>query len=273
MNGFLLQVPENRLVHLSLPKTDTDIIREPIKSCPKPHHQRRPVRRSARIVLSIENVLPRDELSLSNLGNLLHLKATQVRLAAEVMTRAFHDDPLYVYIIPDSDERKRLLPHMFRFRIRYGILYGEVHATSKNLEGVAVWVPSEKVDITRWRGLQAGGFSLYREVGRRVFLKLNEIQNYSLSIHRHHASFRHWHLSPIAVDPCYQGKGHARSLMNAMLTRLDREGLPCFLETQSERNVSIYERYGFEVVEKGIIPCSDVHHWAMLRIDESQQGA
>jgi ribosomal protein S18 acetylase RimI-like enzyme len=210
---------------------------------------------------------------LSDSGNLLRLKATQARLGAEVVARAFHDDPLYVYIIPDSDERKGLLPHIFRFRIRYGLLYGEVHATSMNLEGVAVWVPSERVDITWWRGLQAGGFSLYREVGRRVVLKLNEIQNYSLSIHRRRAGFRHWHLSPIAVDPCHQGKGHARSLMNAMLTRLDQERLPCFLETQSERNVSIYERYGFEVVERGTIPGSNIHHWAMLRIHKRQHSA
>jgi ribosomal protein S18 acetylase RimI-like enzyme len=214
----------------------------------------------------------RYESILTSFGSLLRLRATQASQAAQMLARAFHGDPLYAFIIPDSDERERLLPHIFGFRIRYGILYGEVHATSMNLEGVAVWVPSEKVDITWWRGLQAGGFSLYREVGKRVVSKLNEIQDYSLSIHRRHTSFRHWHLSPIAVDPCYQGKGYARSLMSAMLTRLDQEGLPCFLETQSERNVSIYKRYGFAVVERGLIPGSSIPHWAMLRLVDSRHS-
>lgn len=219
----------------------------------------------------MENIDLRHESILGGSESILHLKATDAVRAAQVLARAFQDDPIYLYIIPDSDERKRLLPRIFLFRIRYGIQYGEVHVTSVNLEGVAVWIPSEDVDITLWRGLQVGGFSLYREVGGRVFSKLNEVQKYSLSIHRHHASFRHWHLSPIGVDPCYQGKGHARSLMSAMLTRLDQEGLPCFLETQSERNVSIYKRYGFEVVERGLVPSTDIPHWAMLRINRSQQ--
>jgi predicted GNAT family N-acyltransferase len=54
-----------------------------------------------------------------------------------------------------------------------------------------------------------------------------------------------------------------------MFARLDKEKLPCFLETQSEKNVKIYKRYGFRVVEKGAIPDTEIPHWAMLR--ESEQ--
>jgi ribosomal protein S18 acetylase RimI-like enzyme len=69
----------------------------------------------------------------------------------------------------------------------------------------------------------------------------------------------------VAVDPPHQGKGLARRLLTATFARLDREALPCFLETQSEDNVAIYEKYGFAVVEEGTIPETDVRHWAMLR--------
>jgi len=50
-----------------------------------------------------------------------------------------------------------------------------------------------------------------------------------------------------------------------MLNRLDSEKIPCFLETQTEKNVAIYERYGFEVVEKGMIPETTLPHYGMLR--------
>jgi ribosomal protein S18 acetylase RimI-like enzyme len=67
------------------------------------------------------------------------------------------------------------------------------------------------------------------------------------------------------VDPRHQGKGLARRLLKAMFERLDREGLPCFLETESTTNVAIYKKYGFAVVEEGKIPGTEVPHWAMLR--------
>jgi len=59
--------------------------------------------------------------------------------------------------------------------------------------------------------------------------------------------------------------GYARILIKAMLNRLDSEKIPCFLETQTEKNVAIYERYGFEVVEKGMVPETTLPHYGMLR--------
>lgn len=81
----------------------------------------------------------------ADLSNPSRLTGAQARPAAEVFARAFHDEPLYCHIVPDVDVRKDVLPHLFEFRIRYGVLYGEVHVTSSNLEGVAVWIPSDKV--------------------------------------------------------------------------------------------------------------------------------
>jgi predicted GNAT family N-acyltransferase len=53
-----------------------------------------------------------------------------------------------------------------------------------------------------------------------------------------------------------------------MLERLDRQELPCYLEAQSESNVSIYEHYGFEVLAKGNVPIADIPHWDMMRLPQ-----
>ncbi len=50
-----------------------------------------------------------------------------------------------------------------------------------------------------------------------------------------------------------------------MLARIDEENLPCYLTTSDENNVSLYQHYGFEVIEKGVIPDTEVSVWAMLR--------
>jgi hypothetical protein len=50
-----------------------------------------------------------------------------------------------------------------------------------------------------------------------------------------------------------------------MLARIDEAGLPCYLETLEERNVRIYEHFGFTVAEESAIPETNLTNWAMLR--------
>ena len=38
----------------------------------------------------------------------------------------------------------------------------------------------------------------------------------------------------------------------------------CYLETNSDSNVPIYEHFGFKVIEKIIVPNSNVVHYSML---------
>ena len=199
------------------------------------------------------------------LNDLFRIGRRYAGLAGEMMARAFDGDELYAELFPDAAVRRAVLPPLMAFRARYGVLYGEVYATSPSLEGVAVWIRGKKSFMTPWRSFRAGGIALYSKIGRDAARPLEAVERYVTAIHRRHAPGPHWHLSPVAVDPPHQGKGLARRLLTAMFARLDREGLPCFLETQSGDNVAIYEKYGFAVVEEGKIPEADVSHWAMFR--------
>jgi ribosomal protein S18 acetylase RimI-like enzyme len=63
----------------------------------------------------------------------------------------------------------------------------------------------------------------------------------------------HWHVGPLGVHPDAQGKGVGASLLQAFLSTVDEAGEPAFLETDVERNVIIYQRFGFEVVDSEVI--------------------
>ncbi len=201
----------------------------------------------------------------ADLNNLVRLQKSQIKPAAEVLARAFYDDPIFVHFIPDASERKNKLPYLIRFLTRYGISHGEVYAISSNMEGVAVWIPSEKAARTQWRMMVNGGLSLYLKLGRKIVSRRRPVIDFISLIHRLHAPFRHWYLELIGIDPELQGKGYAGILLKAMLARLDRENVPCFLETQNGNNVPIYQHYGFKVVENVVIPGTKLRHWAMLR--------
>ena len=202
---------------------------------------------------------------VADLNNLVRLKGSQIKPAAEMLARAFQDDPLFGYFFPDASERKGKLPYIFKFLIRYGVCYGEVCATSPNLEGVAVWLPSEKADMALWRVIRSGGLSLLFKLGIKSILRQMSATDYMFSIRKRHTPFRHWFLQSIGVDPMFQGKGYASTLLKTMFARMDKEHLPCYLETQSEKNVSIYQHYGFKVVEEVTITGTEISHWAMLR--------
>ena len=202
---------------------------------------------------------------VADLNNPVRLKESQIKPAAEMMARAFQDDPFCAYFIPDVSGRKDKLPYLFEFLIRYGVVYGEVYAISPNLEGVAVWLPPEKVHMTQWRGIRSGGLPLLFKVGIKSVLRQMSAADYILSVHKRHTPFRHWFLQAIGVDPMFHGKGYAGTLLKAILARMDQEHLPCYLDTQNEKNVPIYRHYGFKVVEKVVIPGTEVRHWAMLR--------
>ena len=57
-----------------------------------------------------------------------------------------------------------------------------------------------------------------------------------------------WYLPLIAVDPAHQGKGIGSALMKEVLKRVDQDGLPAYLESSNPRNISLYERHGFETI-------------------------
>jgi ribosomal protein S18 acetylase RimI-like enzyme len=85
------------------------------------------------------------------------------------------------------------------------------------------------------------------------------------SLHKKHAPCPHYYLFFIGVDPVYQKKRVASRLITPMLSWLDLQKLPCYLNTQNEKNIGLYEHYGFQVIEQQILPDSGIVHTAMLR--------
>lgn len=74
-----------------------------------------------------------------------------------------------------------------------------------------------------------------------------------------------WYLYNLSIKKEAQGKGIASKLLRPMLYFCDQEQMKCYLETNKEGNVSLYEHYGFTLEEKDKVPKSDVWHYAMTR--------
>ncbi len=63
-----------------------------------------------------------------------------------------------------------------------------------------------------------------------------------------HPDEPHWYLPLIGVEPNAQGRGLGGALMRHSVARCDQEDALAYLESTNPRNISLYERHGFEVM-------------------------
>jgi ribosomal protein S18 acetylase RimI-like enzyme len=201
----------------------------------------------------------------SDLNDLIRLDKSRVRLASEVLAHAFLDDPVLIRFVTQPGRRIKLLRSMFRMVLSQAVGHGEVYAVSPGLEGIAVWLPSGVPDITFWEALRSGGLALLFKGGLGFMRKMKQDEDFIRGLRLRLVPSPHWYLAVLGVDPEFQGKGYASRLLRPMLSRLDVEKLPAYLETSIEDYVAMYRHLGFEVVEEGVLPGSGGKMWAMLR--------
>ncbi|MCK9357759.1 MAG: GNAT family N-acetyltransferase [Dehalococcoidia bacterium] len=199
------------------------------------------------------------------MGNLIRLSRADVQSASRMLARAFVDYPLLVHAVADPARREREAAFFAQFDLYYGIRYGEVYATSPRMEGVAVWVPSERLPMTTCRLLGAVPWRVIAAFGRGVGRRLVGPSRHVDARHEVLAPFPHWFLSLLGVAPESQRHGFAGALLRPMLASFDARGLPCYLETMEGRNVARYEHFGFRVLEESSVPGTSLTSWAMLR--------
>jgi ribosomal protein S18 acetylase RimI-like enzyme len=195
----------------------------------------------------------------------IRLGKDDIPSAAAMLARAFISDPKMTHLLPEVTSRTDRSRFLFEFELRYGLIYGEVYATSPAYEGVCVWLPSEKSAITLWRAFRAGGFGLRNQLGPDGLNRLLAFSDRVDTLYAEHLSVPHTYLFFIGVDPAHQGKGYGAKLIRPMLERLDAKGMPCYLNTQNEKNVGLYGHFGFRVVDRKVIPGSSITHTAMVR--------
>ena len=203
----------------------------------------------------------------NNLDNLYKLTPEDVKEAIKVAGDAFQDDPIMVFSYPDEEERKQNALYGFYMVYNYGIKYGLTYAISKNLEGIIIWLPPDKVYPSTWTMMRYGGLYTIRKVGLKLKAMKRSMKVFKFEEERHRAlaPFDHWYFQNIAVKSEEQGKGYGRLLIRTMLKTVESDGLPIYVETNTEKAASIYQKYGFEVLEYTVIPETPVPLWCMLR--------
>jgi GNAT superfamily N-acetyltransferase len=179
---------------------------------------------------------------------------------ARALARAFEDDPVMSWIFPDDSERLSRLERAFDFYLRNIWLPHDACFATDRLFGAALWLPPDKWHVGVWKQLRLLPGMI--AVNGRNLPRLATVLR---MIEKRHPKEPHYYLAVLGVEPEAQGRGFGSALMQPILERCDRERLPAYLESSKRRNVVLYERHGFRVVEELRLPKDGPPLWRMWR--------
>ncbi len=191
-------------------------------------------------------------------------RLSEVAGLARVLARAFHDDPVMDWVARPDDRRLAALESFFAWYVRANAIdHGEVTTTAA-LDACAVWEPPDAAArvLTPWQQL----YLLPSMIRMASLARLPRLLRTSGLVQKAHPRTEpHFYLAFMGVLPEAQGKGLGTALLAATLARLDRAGLPAYLENSNQRNAGLYERYGFRTVHELVLAPGAPKIWCMWR--------
>jgi ribosomal protein S18 acetylase RimI-like enzyme len=196
---------------------------------------------------------------------IVRLQRSQLPAIIPGVADSFIADPMMNYLYKaDLAVRQRSLQQLTRVFLNYCLPYDHIY-TTPTLQGVAAWLPPGQYPMEHWRLLRLGFYELVLGVEWRKIPQFFSLFN---ALEQHHAAAMphpHWYLLLLGVSPAAQGQGVGGELIQPILQQADRDQLPCYLETFSERAVGFYQKHGFEVVTTGQCAADAPRYWTMQR--------
>jgi ribosomal protein S18 acetylase RimI-like enzyme len=197
---------------------------------------------------------------------LYRVQKGDVMRASKVLADAFQHDPLWNKICEREPDMKKRLSLFFEVSVRYCLKYGEVYAPSEALEGVMGFVPGKYADMNIRHMIRSGSMGSAMRIGLNAAKKMAPVFKLVNEDRRKHmAGHTFLHLSVVGVATELQGKGFGRKLIDEAIGKSERERLHLYLETETEKNVTMYEHFGFKLLKKITLPIVDLPMWEMVK--------
>jgi ribosomal protein S18 acetylase RimI-like enzyme len=158
--------------------------------------------------------------------------------AYETLVSAFTDDPVERWLYPDTSD---YLAHFPVFLKAFG---------GRAFDAQCVWTLAEFGAVAMWLppGTEPDGDAILATMMTTVDVtKHDDMLAVLEQMDAAHPTHAHWYLPWFGVEATQQGQGLGAQLLSHCLVAVDESHLPAYLESPNPRNVSFYERHGFEV--------------------------
>ncbi|WP_186241106.1 GNAT family N-acetyltransferase [Mycobacterium simulans] len=190
-------------------------------------------------------------------------RRADVRELSRTMARAFYDDPVMIWLLPDDEARTTQLRRLFATMTRHHHLSRggvEVACDGPGIGAAALWDPPNQ-----WRETRLGELAMTPTLLRVFGARMAKGRAVQEVMKRAHPEEPHWYLAAVGSDPTVRGQGFGQALLQSRLERCDAEYCPAYLESSKPENVPYYERFGFTVTGEIALPDGGPSMWPMWR--------
>jgi ribosomal protein S18 acetylase RimI-like enzyme len=196
------------------------------------------------------------------IASMADTRALDIQQIGSMLARAFYEDPVNAWVIPDDLQRQQRLPVLLGTIARYGAMYGRVDTLGEH--AAAIWLPPDATEMPIRRMLRAGLVQLGLTLGPGGTRRILAYSAYTEAVQARILPDPHWYLFTLGVEPTHQRQGLGAKVLYPVLDQADHDGVPCYLETSNPDNLRFYQRQGFTVVAEDYVP-NGPHFWAMRR--------
>lgn len=156
----------------------------------------------------------------------------------------------------EDDDVEDRLTRCFECLIEGLIEFGTVWEAGDGI-GALVWIPPDRIDALEEAQMAVRSvYARAEDRGRRF----DSLWSWIASREPDEPLAQ---LDSIAVEPRAQGRGIGSALIEFGLARARAGGYGVLLETGNRRNVPLYERHGFQIIEDADAPDGGPHIWFM----------
>jgi ribosomal protein S18 acetylase RimI-like enzyme len=165
--------------------------------------------------------------------------------ALDTIVAAFIADPVNRYVMPTPPLYLSTMATMMR------------HFGGAAFDHEAAWIVGDYAGAALWlppgvhSDMEALGELMQKRVPAGRFRHMGPVIE---QMETFHMKEPHWYLAVLGVDPHARGLGIGGALLTESLERVDQDHLPAYLESSNPRNISLYQRHGFEVIGEIDIP-------------------
>jgi len=193
------------------------------------------------------------------------LTLSDVEPAAHVLSQAFVNDPLCVFMLPFKRTRARTLHTFFRAYGEVNIKNQRGYGVGEPLEGVAYWKFPRQADVS----ISVKSLSLFLPLLLTFYpigyFRARVILQQIEALHQKYANEPHFYLDNIGVLASARGQGVASQLIRPFLEKADSEKVIVYTDTVTRANVALYEHFGFQCVEASAMAGAGITVWALRR--------
>lgn len=168
----------------------------------------------------------------------------QIKQVASILAESFIDDPSFAFIFGDNSHQAKALNTFFEMFASDAMQRGKIEIAPDE-QGACIWYPAE-VDIFN---------QPFEEILGKIIDNLSEIAGKEASKRFEHLiekvgksepTQKHCEVFFIGLKPFARNKGIGKSLLKPVLDYADTNQVDCYLVSSNPRNISFYERHGFQ---------------------------